>query len=80
MSERAVVAFVLATAIAVSEALVLGFVSFDRTVRVVGVVANRVGSHRHFESYLAPGLRATLPRVEPLEDRFLLRRKHPANG
>lgn len=38
--------------------LVLGFARFDESVRVEGVVANNVGSHRHFAEYLAPGLRA----------------------
>ncbi|SIN99365.1 cobyrinic acid a,c-diamide synthase [Singulisphaera sp. GP187] len=41
--------------------LVLGFARFDESVRVEGVVANNVGSHRHFAEYLAPGLRADAP-------------------
>ncbi|WP_406700633.1 cobyrinate a,c-diamide synthase [Singulisphaera sp. Ch08] len=41
--------------------LVLGFARFDESVRVKGVVANNVGSHRHFAEYLAPGLRADTP-------------------
>ena len=35
-----------------------GFAAFDPSVRVAGVVANRVGSHRHYAEYLAPGLRS----------------------
>jgi cobyrinic acid a,c-diamide synthase len=46
--------------------LVLGFASFDRSVRVVGLVANKVGSPRHFREYLAPAVRASLPQVAPL--------------
>ncbi|AGA30090.1 cobyrinate a,c-diamide synthase [Singulisphaera acidiphila] len=38
--------------------LVLGFARFDESVRVEGIVANNVGSHRHYAEYLAPGLRA----------------------
>lgn len=40
--------------------LVHGFASFDPRVEVAGVVVNRVGSHRHYASYLVPSLR-TLP-------------------
>lgn len=47
-------------------ATVLGFVSFDPAVRVAGVIANKVGSHRHFSDYLAPGLRQRLPDVARL--------------
>ena len=52
-------------------ASVLGFVEFDPTVRVAGVVANKVGSRRHFEEYLVTGLRSRLPEVAPLG--YLLR-------
>ena len=44
-----------------ASAVVLGFVSYDPAVRVRGVVANRVGSARHYDDYLRPGLRATFP-------------------
>ncbi len=46
--------------------LVRGFAGFDPAVRVAGVIANRVGSRRHHESYLAPALAASCPGVEPL--------------
>jgi cobyrinic acid a,c-diamide synthase len=46
--------------------LVLGFASFDRTVRVCGVIANRVGGPRHFDEYLVPALRSAADAVEPL--------------
>src|SRR3954469_11064920 len=36
---------------------VRGFASFDPTVRVAAVAANRVGSHRHYADYLAPSLK-----------------------
>ena len=35
-------------------ALVLGFSTFDPTVRVAGVIANKVGGRRHYADYLAP--------------------------
>ena len=41
--------------------LVLGYARFDESVRVRGVVANNVGSHRHFAEYLAPALRQRAP-------------------
>jgi cobyrinic acid a,c-diamide synthase len=37
--------------------LVRGFATFDPEVTVAGVVANRVGSLRHYSEYLLPGLR-----------------------
>jgi cobyrinic acid a,c-diamide synthase len=46
-------------------ALVRGFATFDPRVRLVGVVANRVGSRRHHDDYLVPSLR-TEGHVEPL--------------
>jgi cobyrinic acid a,c-diamide synthase len=39
-------------------ALVRGYAAFDERVEVVGAIANRVGSRRHYEEYLAPALRA----------------------
>ncbi|HEV3164102.1 MAG TPA: cobyrinate a,c-diamide synthase [Isosphaeraceae bacterium] len=45
--------------------LARGFATFDRQVRVAGVVANRVGSQRHYEEYLAPALRQAAG-IEPL--------------
>jgi cobyrinic acid a,c-diamide synthase len=45
--------------------LVQGYSAFDPRVRVVGVVANRVGGRRHYDEYLAPALRANTD-VEPL--------------
>jgi cobyrinic acid a,c-diamide synthase len=45
--------------------LVRGFATFDRRVRVAAVLANRVGSRRHYAEYLAPALRAATE-VEPL--------------
>lgn len=62
-------------------AVVLGFVAFDPSVRVAGVVANRVGSHRHYAEYLAPALRARLPEVAPLgylgrDDRLAIPTRH----
>jgi cobyrinic acid a,c-diamide synthase len=47
-------------------ATMLGFVSFDPSVRVAGVVANRVGSHRHYQDYLTPALIERLPEVAAL--------------
>jgi len=47
-------------------AVVLGFATFDPSVQVAGVVANRVGSLRHYQNYLKPGLRQRTPRVLPL--------------
>ena len=41
--------------------LVRGFADFDPAVRVAGVIANRVGSRRHFDAYLAAGAGAVLP-------------------
>jgi cobyrinic acid a,c-diamide synthase len=38
--------------------LVRGYAEFDPGVRIDGVIANRVGGHRHFVEYLAPALRA----------------------
>jgi cobyrinic acid a,c-diamide synthase len=46
--------------------LVRGFATFDEAVRVAGVVANRVGSRRHYADYLEPSLRASVPSVAPL--------------
>ncbi len=43
--------------------LVQGFVRFDPAVDVAAVVANRVGSARHFVRYLAPALRGAVPEV-----------------
>jgi len=54
-------------------AVLLGFATFDPSVRVAGVVANRVGSPRHYEAYLKPGLRQRTPRVLPLG--YLTRRE-----
>jgi len=45
--------------------LVQGFARFDARVRVAGVIANRVGSPKHYEDYLVPALRQ-LGWVEPL--------------
>jgi len=45
--------------------LLRGFADFDRQVRVVGVIANRVGSKRHYAEYLAPAVRSASG-VEPL--------------
>ena len=42
-----------------------GFARFDPRVKVAGAVANRVGSRRHYEAYLAPALVETGD-VEPL--------------
>ncbi len=41
--------------------LVLGFARFDASVEVAGVIANKVGSHRHFAEHLAPALRVAAP-------------------
>ncbi|MCA1684696.1 MAG: cobyrinate a,c-diamide synthase [Planctomycetia bacterium] len=62
-------------------AVALGFATFDPAVRVVGVVANQVGSHRHYAEYLAPGLRSRLPDVAPLgylgrDDRLSIPSRH----
>jgi cobyrinic acid a,c-diamide synthase len=46
--------------------LVRGFATFDPEVRVAGVIANRVGSPRHYSEYLSPGLRAAGASVVPL--------------
>lgn len=46
--------------------LVLGYANFDDAVRVCGVVANRVGSQRHYDDYLAPALRASACAIERL--------------
>ncbi|MDR3635239.1 MAG: cobyrinate a,c-diamide synthase [Isosphaeraceae bacterium] len=40
--------------------LVHGFATYDPRVRIAGVIANRVGSERHYARFLAPALR-TLP-------------------
>jgi cobyrinic acid a,c-diamide synthase len=45
--------------------LVEGFFAFDERVRVVGVIANRVGSARHYDEYLAPALESVRG-VEPV--------------
>ena len=51
-------------------AMVRGYATFDERVRVVGIVANRVGSVRHYEEFSGPpSLDET--GVEPLG--FLLR-------
>ena len=47
-------------------AMVLGFATFDPTVRVAGAIANKVGGRRHYDDYLAPSLRASVPDVAPL--------------
>ncbi len=62
-------------------AVVLGFVTFDPSVSIVGVIANRVGSHRHYAEYLIPGLRSRLPRIAPLgylprDDRLTIPSRH----
>lgn len=46
--------------------LVRGFSEFDPAVQVAGVIANRVGSRRHYEAYLKPALMTAVPQVEPL--------------
>jgi len=46
--------------------LVRGFAGFDPAVGVAGVIANRVGSRRHFQSYLKPALVGSCSEVEPL--------------
>jgi cobyrinic acid a,c-diamide synthase len=46
--------------------LVRGFSEFDPEVQVVGVIANRVGSRRHHDSYLAPALAKGCPKVETI--------------
>jgi cobyrinic acid a,c-diamide synthase len=46
--------------------LVQGFAAFDRSVRVCGVVANRVGGRRHYDEYLVPALKASVEAVGPL--------------
>ncbi len=45
-------------------AMVLGFARFDPRVNLAGVIANRVGSHRHYRDFLAPSLRSSVPEVE----------------
>ncbi|GAC1475027.1 MAG: cobyrinate a,c-diamide synthase [Isosphaeraceae bacterium] len=62
-------------------ATVLGFDSFDPGVRIAGVVANRVGSRRHFEAYLKPSLMERLPEVARLgylgrDERFVIPSRH----
>src|SRR5512135_504938 len=44
--------------------LVHGFATFDDSVRVAGVVANKVGGARHYDDYLRPSLQASVPGVE----------------
>jgi cobyrinic acid a,c-diamide synthase len=46
--------------------LVRGFAHFDRSVEIVGVVANKVGSRRHHDDYLAPALAQSCPEVSQL--------------
>ena len=46
--------------------LVRGFADFDPGVRVAGVIANKVGSRRHNDSYLAPALESACPDVARL--------------
>jgi len=46
--------------------LVRGFAGFDPGVRVAGVIANRVGSPRHYRTYLAPALAQSCPGVQSL--------------
>jgi cobyrinic acid a,c-diamide synthase len=58
-----------------------GFATFDPAVRVAAVVANNVGSARHFAEYLAPSLRAGAPEVAALgylarDDRFAVPSRH----
>jgi cobyrinic acid a,c-diamide synthase len=60
--------------------LVRGFVDFDERVGVVGVIANRVGSARHYTEYLAPAVRADA-KVEALgylqrNDRLAIPSRH----
>lgn len=43
--------------------LIDGFASFDSRVRISAVVANRVGSARHFDEYLAPSMHSSASRV-----------------
>jgi cobyrinic acid a,c-diamide synthase len=50
--------------------LVRGFAEFDERVKIVGAIANQVGSRRHADDYLAPALR-TATAVESLG--FLMR-------
>jgi cobyrinic acid a,c-diamide synthase len=45
--------------------LVQGFAGFDPAVRIAAVVANRVGSPRHYAGYLLPALRDRLAAVVP---------------
>jgi cobyrinic acid a,c-diamide synthase len=45
--------------------LIRGFAEFDDRVHIVGAIANRVGSARHFDEYLEPAMRADSG-VEPL--------------
>jgi len=47
-------------------AMVLGYARFDPMVNVAGVIANRVGSRKHFAEYLVPSLRSALADIEPL--------------
>jgi cobyrinic acid a,c-diamide synthase len=61
--------------------LVRGYATFDDSVRVAAVVANKVGSHRHFAEYLVPGLRASVPEVELIgyltrDDRLAIPARH----
>jgi len=46
--------------------LVRGFSGFDPEVRVAGLIANKVGSRRHHDAYLAPALAQACPDVERL--------------
>ncbi len=46
--------------------LVHGFRTFDERVNVIGTVANRVGSARHYNGYLAPALTALPGGCQPL--------------
>jgi cobyrinic acid a,c-diamide synthase len=50
--------------------LVRGFAEFDARVKIVGAIANQVGSRRHADAYLEPALRAATA-VESLG--FLMR-------
>ncbi len=43
-----------------------GFARFDPRVEVVGVIANKVGSPRHHDDYLAPALRGSCPSIARL--------------
>ena len=61
--------------------LIDGFALFDNRVRVSAVVANRVGSVRHFDEYLAPSMRSSASRVAPAgyltrDDRLVIPSRH----